>query len=165
MLRARADSVFQYGLGTVQLYARTEDGSVNPVAPEIPLEGATTSYAVVRDSAGTVLLLIETPTSPREWNNEYRHYFDAAGHTVFFRRYSGFFDGCEWGMAKETLERSYTATFKVARELYSITNDAGSPQDSTRCKFDFHFPYEVFPSWDAAAAALRIPATARQQPA
>lgn len=160
-LRARTDSLILAGRGTTVLYARAQDGTVtqlpdNSLAPE----GTKTSYAVFRDSAGTVLLLVETPTSnPRDWNNEYRHYFDAAGHTVFFRRYSGFFDGCQWGLAKEVLERSYTPEFKTAQETYKLTSDDGSPQDSTRCEFRYHFPYEVYPTWEAAARALQLPTT------
>lgn len=160
MLRARADSIMTSGEGRVVVFARAEDGGITPVDQSgFAPEGATTSYAVVRDSAGTVLLLIETPTSPREWSNEYRHYFDAEGRTVFFRRYSGFLDGCQWGMAKEVLERSYTPEFQVAEETYTLTNDAGSPQDSTQCEFRFRFPYEVYPTWQAAATALQLPVT------
>jgi hypothetical protein len=160
-LRAKADSLMDAGQGRVALYARMQDGSIMPVAEAgVWQEGTTTSYAVLRDSTGAVLLLVETPTSnDREWNNEYRHYFDAQGRTVFFRRYSGFFDGCDWGLARETLERSYTDTFETAAELYTLTNQEGSPQDSTRCEFRYRFPYEVYPTWEAAATALQLPAT------
>ncbi|NJD11498.1 MAG: hypothetical protein FIB01_14045 [Gemmatimonadetes bacterium] len=162
-LRVRADSLMTAGKGQVQVYARLQDGTVVPVSQnDAAPEGTQTSYAVFRDTAGTVLLLIETPTSTRDWNNEYRHYFDAQGRTVFFRRYSGFFDGCKWGLAKEVLERSYTAEFKPARELYKLTSDEGSPHDSTECEFRYHFPYEVYPTWAAAAQALQLPATVGQ---
>lgn len=160
-LRVETDSLMAAGKGVVSLYARSQDGAVTQIADGAPfLEGTATSYAVFRDSAGAVRVLIETPTSDsREWNNEYRHYFDAQGHTVFFRRYSGFFEGCQFGLAKELLERSYSPEFKVARETYKLTNDAGSPQDSTSCEFRYHFPYVVYPTWDAAAKALQLPAS------
>jgi hypothetical protein len=163
-LKAHADSLMAAHPEQLQSYARTPDGTVTPVDQYgLAPEGTTTSYGVVRDSAGTVLLLIETPTSPREWNVEYRHYFGPDGRTVFFRRYSGFFDGCAWGLAKEVLERSFTAEGEVADETYSITNDDGYPQDSTRCEFNFRFPYQVYPSWPEAATALMLPITPTAQ--
>lgn len=158
-LRAHADSVMASESAQLQVYVKGQDGKVTPISQYgVAPEGTTTSYTVVRDSTGTPLILIEAPASPREWNVEYRHYFNAEGRTVFFRRYSGFFDGCEWGMAKELLERSYTATGEVAEETYKLTDDYGSPQDSTRCQFSFHFPYEVYPTWQEAAAKLQLPA-------
>jgi len=159
-LRAKADSLLTSGRGQVTLYAKTGDGRVIQVAdPTIPQDSTTeTSYAVLKDSTGTVVLLIETPVSKSgDWTNEYRHYFDAEGRTAFFRRYSSFFEGCEFGLAKEVLERSYTTSFKTKLDTYSLTNPEGSPQDSTRCEFRYHFPYEVYPTWEAAATALKIP--------
>jgi hypothetical protein len=149
--------------GQLEIFAKAQDGTITPVSRYgVAPEGSTTSYTVLRDSAGTPLLLIESPASPREWNVEYRHYFDAQGHTAFFRRYSGFFDGCAWGLAKETLERSYSPQFEVADETYTITNDEGSPQDSTRCEFNYRFPYQVYPTWPEAATALQLPLTPTQ---
>ena len=148
------------------LFARLGDGrkdcpepsdSIVPVAnpgkwPKVHTE----RYTVFVDS-GRVVAVTESPFScSGDWAINYTHYFDAAGHTTGYERFSGFFNGCSFGAARETTLYVFDNGALISKQ-YSLTNASGQPQRPDACTFYHHWEYAIYASWAAYAAATGLP--------
>ncbi len=156
---ARIDSLRKAPGARVQLYARIEENR-----PLVPVKDTLSwpaqldaSFSVLRDDSGRVRQLFESPFSESgDWDNEYTHYFDEQGRLIEFERYSGFFNGCPGGLAKETMKRFYSPSLRLLKQTYDLKDQNGAAIDSSSCEFMYRFPYAIFPTWSAAAKALGL---------
>ena len=115
----------------------------------------TSSYAVFTDSLHRVRVVVETPTScSGDWTISYTHYFDDAGQTIAFTRYSGFFNGCDFGLARESTTYGYAHGSLVFKD-YLLTDGPGHPKRTSACAFMYRQPYSIFRTWTAYARAFR----------
>ncbi len=157
---ARIDSMRKSPARRLELYARaTEKGPLVPVKDTLSWpEQVDASFSVLRDDSGRVRFLSEIPFSESgDWDNEYTHYFDEQGRLIEFERYSGFFNGCPHGLAKETTRHFYAPSSQLLKETYELKDRDGAPIDSSSCEFAYRFPYAIHPTWSAAAKALGLP--------
>ena len=92
-----------------------------------------------------------------DWTITYTYYFDAVGRTVAFQRYSGFFNGCDFGLARETSVYEYAATGSLVLKEYTLTDSDGVPKPTTACQFMYRYPYSIYASWRAYAHAMGLP--------
>jgi hypothetical protein len=120
-------------------------------------------FLVVQDEDRLPLALLEEPIScSGDWNNHYIHYFDANGRTVAFERYSGFFNGCDFGVAREMSVTYYGPKGIVIAREYRLEDEKGDEHKDAKCDFMYRYPYAIYKDWASAAAALGLPHTLSQ---
>jgi hypothetical protein len=157
--KAAADDATLAGPPRVLLFARVPGSARAVTVPDTTQwpEEMEAAYNLVRDTSGRVLALVEIPTSlSGDWFNAYTHYFDERGRTAVFERFSGFFNGCENGGAREHSLYVLDDGGRVIEKAYVLTDFEDEPLDPRGCTFHYRHPYRIHPSWLELAAALGL---------
>ncbi len=167
--RARLDSLLGTRAPVVRFYARLgkedDSGCVTPTDSVVAVPDPDNwpenrgAVIVLVVEQGRVLAVREFPTScSGDWENSYTHTFDTLGHTVAFRRFSGFFNGCP--RVAHELSTYYFAPSAgtVLAKHYSMTDRDGKPFSPALCEaFYYRYPYQIFSRWGAAATGMHFP--------
>ncbi len=166
--RAQMESSFAARRAVFRRYARlgpsdspcgTPTDSLVRVTSNAWPDATVVSYAFAEDSTGRVLHAVETPTScSGDWVISYSYFFDAAGRTTVFERYSGFFNGCDFGVAHEISTYYYDTSGTLLTKDYALTDSAHKARPPVQCQFMYHQPYAVYSSWRAYARGAKVPA-------
>lgn len=103
------------------------------------------TYNLVKDTAGRLLAVLESPYSQSgDWYLVYTHYFDQEGRTFAFTRQTNFFNsGCTEGAAYETITEYYNPAFQLLAREYVLVDENDQPLDKGRCSFPYDAPYTV----------------------
>lgn len=116
-------------------------------------EEVATTFNVLRDAGGHVVLAVEAPFSESgDWDITLAHYFDADGRTFAFERRAGFFNSiCTDGMAHETTIRYYAPDGRETQAIFSLKDEQGNDLKREACEFPYDHPYIMYPSWPELA--------------
>ncbi|MDX9750259.1 MAG: hypothetical protein RBT71_04175 [Flavobacteriales bacterium] len=153
------DALLELDPGRVAVYAQVP-GAQRPVIVEdgaFPEEVATT-WNVLRDAAGHVVLVLEIPFSESgDWSIVLGHYFDAQGRTFAFERRAAFYNSlCTDGLAHETATRHYAPDGRETDALFSLKDEAGQDLDRAECDFPYDHPYTMHPTLAELVAATGL---------
>lgn len=116
-----------------------------------------TTYNLLKDETGKVILFIESPYSESgDWNITYAHYFDNAGRTFAFTRQTNFFNSiCTEGVAYETITEYYNSQFVKQSNEYKLVDTSGHPLNKSKCQFPYDEPYKVLKNRDVCLSKLK----------
>jgi hypothetical protein len=165
--RQRMDAQFKLASKSLILAALMPDGHLVAVRDNSHWPDSTqTSYVILTDTQGRVMLVDESPTSRSgDWFNTYTHYFDSSGNTVAMERQSSFFTSC-WDQAgdstvpiRETSLYYYDSSHRLVQKDYRLTTfDNTTTPPSKNCNTNYRYQYRISPSWKFLAAATGLEA-------
>lgn len=117
------------------------------------------SYNVLKDNAGSVILIAEMPNNESgDWYIEYRHYFDNAGNTIAFERTTNVFDSnVKGGVIYETRINYYSPDFKLKYKEYTLTDKAGKKVKNNGRVDIYRYPYHIYKNINDCLKAYNIP--------
>jgi hypothetical protein len=132
-IKARVDSIDRYlkeHPGRLKVYAAVEGGNaLIPVKDSTAWpENVEASINILADSAGTVLLHREMPTSESgDWFAAISHYLAPDGRTIYYEfEISSFSSGCT-EILRETKRLYFDPTFAVLKEELSFADKDWNP--------------------------------------
>ncbi len=100
-------------------------------------------------------MAVEIPYSESgDWHLEYTHYFDEAGRTIAFRRFSGFFNP----PLKELSLDCFDPQGRLIKKSYALTDHDDKVAAKADDKdFSDRHEYLIYPSWEAMAKGSGLP--------
>ena len=162
--RARAaqqavDSLIAHHQGlTVHLAALNADSQIVAVKDTTAWpDQLQETYNIWTDSLGRVVRAVQVPVSESgDWSNVYEYDFDRTGTTTVFVRTSSFFNDCDGG-ARETSTTYPASGGRIVERDYRLTGLSDSTAvDRSHCDFNYRYPYVVYTTWRAFAAATGL---------
>ncbi len=140
------DSLFKHNTDKVIVVAKLTDGN-EPILIKngnFP-ENVETTYNILKDSLGNVMLVSEFPFSESgDWSITFSHYFDKKGKTFAFERQTNFFNSiCTNGIAFETRTEFYDSDFKLIDKTYKLVDEKNTTLEKDSCQFPYDYNYDI----------------------
>jgi hypothetical protein len=120
-------------------------------------EEVETTYNLLKDPSGNVILFLESPYSESgDWNITFAHYFDVDGKTFAFTRQTNYFNSiCTEGVAYETVTEFYDKAFAKEKTDYKLVDTSGHVLDKSKCEFPYDQQYKVVKDREACLLKLK----------
>lgn len=117
-----------------------------------------TTYNVLKDTSGHIVMFLESPYSESgDWNITLSHYFDADGKTFAFSKRTNFFNsGCTEGVAYEAITEYYDKSFKRLSKEYKLVDENGKALSKPACEIPYDEPYTVKPNANLIISTLKL---------
>lgn len=140
------DTLFMHEKNKSLIFIKlTEEGQAIQITTDTIPEKAITTYSILKDSIGKIVIISEFPTSESgDWFIVLTHYFDKNGKTFAFERQTNFFNsGCTEGIVYETKTEFYNSDFKKIDKAYNLVDEKNKPLKKDSCTFPYDYEYKV----------------------
>jgi hypothetical protein len=119
------------------------------------------TYNVLRIN-GKILMIVLSPYSESgDWNLEFRHYFDAAGHTFVFEKDANMFGLPNDGVGYETTTDYFASGLKKIGHSYALSDKDGKKLGKEYAfDRDEEFKTKIYPGVETCLRAYNIQLTA-----
>jgi hypothetical protein len=160
--KAIIDSIYYRNAGDLTVFNKMtgRDDLVSMPVDSIQEEGVETTYNILKDSSGAIVLTSEIPFSQSgDWHISVTHYFDKNGKTFAAERQSNFFNsGCTQGVAYETNTIFYNNAFAIAGKEYKLVDEKDKPLKKDSCAFLYDYSWQAIPDVAGYLKKLHIKA-------
>src|SRR5260221_1541717 len=97
-------------------------------------ENIETIFNILLNQKGQIIYSAEFPTSESgDWNLAIKHYFNAQGKSIAFKKVFTYFSNCSPGTATSKLTQLYDINFNVLITTQTLTDNNGKKLDKKEC--------------------------------